>query len=184
MANPIDQRLLNALSSIGAIKKADGSLGFADPEKDRKWQQFQADNNKRGGASAAAPDSTAKTLADYDAQTAAQAKARQRDNAVTLDYVAGQIPLLQKRSDIEVGAYGGKLGANVAAQNALLQPSYAHEQQLERNSTERLGMILGSEQSYRDRAFDLQEKQLQQQGTANILNLITNLALGGAALFA
>jgi hypothetical protein len=114
----------------------------------------------------------------------AQAAGQELLNNVGLKYAEGQVPILRQKADIETNAYAGKLGANVAAQSGLLDRNYDHEQRLDLNTTDRLRMILDSDQQYYDKTTSLAEKQLQQQGTANILNLITNLALGGAALFA
>jgi hypothetical protein len=188
MANQVDDLLKKQLSdklrALGAGIKADGTIGFSDPRKDADWQQFQADLAKRGQGASSAPSTADQSLENFDRQAAAQTRARAADNAVTLDYAQAQIPLLQQKTAIDTNAYDQKLKANVAAQSGLLDRNYNHEQRLDLNTTDRLRMILDSDQQYYDKTTGLAEKQLQQQGTANILNLITNLALGGAALFA
>ncbi len=188
MANPVDdllkKQLSDKLKALGAGVKADGTIGYSDPEKDKLWQKFQADLDKSGQSSSSTQNTTNQSLENFDRQAAAQTRARAADNAVTLDYAQAQIPLLQQKTAIDTNAYDQKLRANVGAQSGLLDRNYDHEQRLDLNTTDRLRMILDSDQQYYDKTTSLAEKQLQQQGTANILNLITNLALGGAALFA
>ena len=184
MDDMLKKQLSEKLRALGAGVKADGSIGYADPDKDKLWQQFQSEIAKRGSNSSSVPSSANETLANYEEQTTAQTKAQARNNDVALTFARGQIPLLKQKNDIEVGAYGGKLNANVGAQRALLGDNYGHEQQLDLNTTDRLKMVLASDQQYYDQISGLAEKQMGQQNTANILNLITNLALGGAALFA
>ena len=188
MANAVDELLKKQLSeklkAMGAGVKADGTIGYADPQKDKLWQQFQADQAKRGQSSSSIPSTTSQSIDNFERQTAAQTAARARDNAVTLDFAKAQIPVLQQKTDIDTTAYGKKLAANVGAQSSLLDANYGHEQALDASTTDRLRMILDSDKQYYDQVNALAEKQMGQQNTANILNLITNLALGGAALFA
>jgi hypothetical protein len=187
MANPVDQQLKQRLSkqleALGAGFKQDGTLGFSDPAKDKAWQKFQQDVAKRGQSSSSFTGSTDQTLENYGKQIQAQAAGQELLNNVGLKYAEGQVPILRQKADIETNAYAGKLGANVAAQSGLLDRNYDHEQRLALNETDRLRMILDSGRDDYDKALALQEKQLQQQGNANMLNFFKDLLYGGALLF-
>jgi chromosome segregation ATPase len=188
MANSLDERLKGTLAQkmqqLGVGLKGDGSIGYADPEKDKLWKQFQQQIAQRGASSSAVSDTSSEAAANaLKAMETEVAGKRLFNDEITRNALA-QLPIVQGKEEIKNRSYKDRLGGYVGAQSDLLGDSYSHEQALDTNTTDRLDRILAAEDRYNDKLIALNEKQMGQQNTANILNLITKLALGGVALVA
>lgn len=183
MANTLDAKLGELIRAGFQVDK-DGKLFNTDPKLNQAFKDFVAGNQKRSEAAAQVPDTSADALRNFDAQSRLQSAARERDNQVTLNYGLNSLPIVRDKESIKTKAYGDRLGQRVGAFGDLLGQSQLHEKDLYGAESVRLDKVLANDKYYTDVIAGLADKQIAQQGTANILNLITNLALGGAALFA
>lgn len=187
MANNIETVLRQKfaeLAPFGATIKADGSLGFKDPKADEAWAAFRDANAGRAQAAAVVPDGAARSAENALLAARTQADSKRLLDAATIENARNQIPLVEAKEAITTKNYGDRLGIQASIKDQLLANQRAHEKDLYGMEGQNLDKLIGADDRYYDRVTSLAEKQLQQQGTANILNLITNLALGGAALFA
>lgn len=183
MANILESKL-GELVRAGAQVTKDGKLGFADPKLNEAWKQWVATNGNRSNTAATVPDTSAESLDRAARANAINLEARVGNNRETERTAAAMLPIVEGKTGIQTKAYGDRLNARVGAYGDLLGQSQTHESALYDKESDRLAQVLANDKYYLDTVNALNEKQLQQQGTANILNLITNLALGGAALFA
>lgn len=183
MANTLDAKLGELIRAGFQVDK-NGKLFNADPKLDQAFKEFVAGNQRRSEAAAKVPDTSADALKNFEAQSRLQSEARERDNQVTRNHALSSLPIVEGKESIKTKAYGDRLGQRVGAFGDLLGQSQLHEKDLYGAESVRLDKVLENDKYYTDVMAGLAEKQLAQQGTANILNLITNLALGGAALFA
>ena len=183
MANSLDKQIGDLLR-VGFRFDKDGKLSHADEKVNEAWKAFVADNQKRSGDAATVPDTSDEALERTSKANRVNAEGKRiLDDEITRTAYQ-QFPLVEAKTNLQTKAYGDRLGKRVNAYGDLLGRSQLHERDLYGQEGIRLDKIIENDKYYTDTIAGLAEKQLQQQGTANILNLITNLALGGAALFA
>jgi len=184
MANVLESRLRDELTRLGAQISPDGKLGFADPKLNEVWKDFAAKAKQRSDSAAIVPDASAEAARRARLANDVNAEARSAANDETVRYGLNSLPVVAGKEAIATQAFGDRLGLRVDNYNRLLNQENLHERALYGDESVRLDKILENDKYYTDVMAKLSEKQLAQQGTANVMNLITNLALGGAALFA
>lgn len=184
MANVLESRLRDELTRLGAQISSDGKLGFPDPKLNEAWKSFVAESQKRSSEAASVPDASTEAARRARLANEVNAEAKRTADDNNIRYALKSLPVIEGKEAIKTQAFSDRLGSRVDNYGRLLNQENLHERALYGDESVRLDKILENDKYYTDVMANLSEKQLAQQGTANVLNLITNLALGGAALFA